>query len=87
MKEKKVIAFTKSKHPVIQEEYRSWADELEQRGMEKGMEKGHSEERRNIASKMIKEGIPIEHIQKFTALPIDEIRNLAPNRQQNKDEC
>lgn len=54
-------------------------DELqaaEDRGMEKGMEKGKAEERLGIAKSMLQAGEPIDTIKKWTGLEVEVIKKL-----------
>ena len=48
----------------------------EQKGIEKGIQKGKREEAIAIAREMKKEGIPAEQIARFTKLSVEEIEKL-----------
>lgn len=45
-------------------------------GREEGLEKGREEEKKEIAIEMLKEGIPVETIEKVTKLGLSEIEKL-----------
>jgi len=48
----------------------------EQKGIEKGIQKGKREEAMNIAREMKKAGVPAEQIAMFTKLSVEEIEKL-----------
>jgi predicted transposase/invertase (TIGR01784 family) len=48
----------------------------EARGLEKGLEKGKMEEKVETARKMLKDGMPIDIIEKYTGLPKEQIEQL-----------
>lgn len=48
---------------------------------EKGREKGRQiaqEEKKEIAIEMLKDGIPLEKVAKYTCLPVDMLKKLVP---------
>ena len=45
-------------------------------GHEEGLEKGHEEEKIEIARKMKSDGLPDDTISKYTGLPIEEIERI-----------
>jgi len=49
----------------------------EEKAMEKGLEKGKTENSINIAKNLLKMNMPIEQIAQATELPIEEIRKLS----------
>lgn len=51
----------------------------EEKGKEIGKEIGRDEEKRKIAQKMIKEGFPLNTIEKITELPVEEIKLIMEN--------
>lgn len=48
-----------------------------------GEEKGREEERTSIALNMIRAGLPLDQIQKFTQLTLDKISELAKKLNSN----
>lgn len=55
------------------------AEQLIKEGMEKGMEKGRLEEKKNVARKLLSVGLTIEQIVEATDLSIEEIMELKEN--------
>ncbi len=47
-----------------------------EQGMEQGIEQGYSDATRNIALNLIREGLDIKTICKFTGLSLDEVNKL-----------
>ncbi len=47
-----------------------------ERGIEQGIEQGYSDATRNIALNLIREGLDIKTICKFTGLSLDEVNKL-----------
>ncbi len=47
-----------------------------EQGMERGIEQGYSDATRNIALNLIREGLDIKTICKFTGLSLDEVNKL-----------
>jgi predicted transposase/invertase (TIGR01784 family) len=57
-----------------------WLDE----GIEKGIEKGEQKGRVETAKEMLRDGMAIEKIAKFTKLPVEQIAALAAEIKQTK---
>jgi predicted transposase YdaD len=51
-------------------------EEGEQRGREEGEQRGREEERRSLALKLIRRGIPLEEIAEDTELSLEELQHL-----------
>ncbi len=50
--------------------------EYMKQGIERGIEQGYSDATRNIALNLIREGLDIKTICKFTGLSLDEVNKL-----------
>lgn len=61
------------------EEIMTIAEQLIKEGMEKGIEKGRLEEKKNVARKLLSVGLTIEQIVEATDLSIEEIMELKEN--------
>ncbi|KIO58499.1 hypothetical protein B4064_3686 [Caldibacillus thermoamylovorans] len=48
-------------------------------GMEKGIEKGKMEEKRNLAAELLREGFSVEKVAKIVKLSLDEVKEIGKN--------
>ena len=62
--------------PMLAKTLERFEKECELRGIEKGIEKGKLEERKELAKKMLKEGVKIEFIVKICGMTVEEIKGL-----------
>ena len=60
----------------IEKEKVNWSAESKAEGIEEGVVKGKAEERRDIALRMLQDGLSVEQVARVTGLPVEEVRQL-----------
>lgn len=70
--EQDVLQFIKEQIPEKETAIMSIAEEIEQRGVKKGMQEGKQED----ARRMLDKGMPLQDIQDITGLSLDEVKQL-----------
>lgn len=75
-KAEELLHLWKKHVPQSEEEIMTFAEQIEQKGIEKGIEKGEKQAQLKIAKKLMLDGANKENIQKYTGLSMEEIAQL-----------